>query len=312
MSISDHLQQFEGRTVVDYVVGQRLVAPDKHAYRLALDYDASDKGETFVNLFATFIADPASAEVQALLIGDWGGAGQGDDSSSVVEALAAARHRLPRLRALFLGEIIMEESEISWISQSDVSPLFTAFDRLESLFLRGGNGLQLGRPRHTQLRKLVIETGGMPGALVREVTSGELPALRDLELWLGDDGYGNDVSTEDLARLLAAGPCRRLIRLGLRDDCRADDTAKLLADVGVPETLEELDLSLGTLGDAGANALLASKWLPRLKRLDIHHHYVSDETVARLRRVVASLNADDVQEPDSWDGEEHRYVAVGE
>jgi hypothetical protein len=312
MSIGDHLQQFEGRTVVDYAAGQRPVLPDKFAYRLALDYDAFDKGEKFVDLLASFVADPASAEVQALLIGDWGGAGQGVDSSLVVEALAAARHRLPKLRALFLGEITMEESEISWISQSDVSPLFTAFADLESLYLRGGNGLQLGRPRHAQLRKLVIETGGMSVALLREVTSGDLPALRDLELWLGDEEYGNDVTTEDIAKLLAAGPCSRLIRLGLRDDCRADDTAKLLAAVGVPETLEELDLSMGTLGDEGANALLASDWLPRLKHLDIHHHYVTGAVVESLRRVVASLNADDVQEPDNWDGEERRYVAVGE
>jgi len=103
-----------------------------------------------------------------------------------------------------------------------------------------------------------------------------------------------------------------LTYLGLRDDCRADETAKLLAEIGVPATLEVLDLSLGTLGDEGADAIASSDWLKQLQKLDVHHHYVSTEVVARMRSIVSELNAEDVQEPDEWDGTPHRYVAVGE
>ena len=312
MTIDNHLTEFEGLPVVIFSGEGLIPSAATSAVRLGLDWDAFDKGKTFIDVFAAFLVDPKCSEVQALIIGDWGGAGQGDDSSPVVEALVSARDQLPKLRALFLGEIIVEESEISWINQSDVSPLFQAFPNLAALYLRGGEGLSLGRPQHERLSKLVIETGGMPSTVVREVTSAKLPQLEHLELWLGDEGYGNDVSTEDLRALLTDGPCQRLTYLGLRDDCRADSTAKLLAGTKPPSTLSILDLSLGTLGDEGALALATCEWIRQLKLFDIHHHYVSPPNVEKLRSLVSEVNANDMQEPDDWDGEPHRYVAVAE
>lgn len=312
MTIGEHLTQFEGLQVTDYAAGDAISAPTKAAYRLMLDYDAHDEGRTFVDLFSAFLADPASSQVEALIIGDWGGAGQGEDSSPIVEALVSARSKLPKLRALFLGEMVMEESEISWIQQSDVSPLFEAWPNLAALYLRGGNGLRLGKPRHEQLRKLVIESGGLPADVVRDVASARLPSLAHLELWLGEDNYGNDIGVDDLELLLSSDVCRNLTYLGLRDDCRADQTAQVLRQIGLSPSVTSLDLSLGTLGDQGAEALLQSAWLKQLAKLDIHHHYVSDELVARLKTIVKEVNADDKTEEDVWNGKGHRYVAVGE
>jgi hypothetical protein len=312
VTINNHLTVFEDLPVAEFTGEGCVPSTASNAIRLSLDWDAFDKGKTFIDLFASFLADPSCVEVQALLIGDWGGAGQGDGSAPVVEALVSGHDRLKKLRALFLGEITVSESEISWINQSDVSPLFHAFPNLSTLCLRGGEGLSLGRPQHERLRKLVIETGGMPSTVVREVASAKLPQLEHLELWLGDDGYGNDVSTEDIRLLLTEGPCQRLSYLGLRDDCNADETAKLLAGTKPPATLVSLDLSLGTLGDEGAAALATSGWIRQLKKLDVHHHYVSPGIVAQLRSLIPEVNADDVQEPDDWDGQPHRYVAVAE
>ncbi|MAT72639.1 MAG: hypothetical protein CMJ58_24430 [Planctomycetaceae bacterium] len=312
MTINAHLDEFQGLPVVDFSCDSALPSDGSKAIRIALDWEAHDSGQSFLDLFAAFLDAPGSAEVLALLIGDWGGTGEGNDSGPVVEALVSARDRLPNLRHLFLGEMTMEESEISWITQSDVSPIFEAFPLLETFCIRGGNDLRLGKPRHKALRKLVIETGGMSGAIVREVASGEFPELVHLELWLGDDGYGNDVSEDDLRGLLSSGACSRLTYLGLRDDCNADATAKLLAETSVPPTLKTLDLSLGTLGDEGASALSGCPWLGQLKVLDMHFHYMSAEAVSQLKSVVPAVNADDVQQPDDWDGEPHRYVAVGE
>lgn len=312
MTIHAHLTEFEGLPVVPYSPDAPLAKPAGHAYRLSLDWDSHESGDTFLGLFASLLGDPGVTEVQALVIGDWGGAGQGDGSEPVVEALVSAREQLPALRALFVGEMVCEESEISWINQSDISPLFQAFPNLQALYVRGGQELQIGRPQHALLRKLVIETGGMSGELVREVIQAKLPQLSHLELWLGDDGYGNDVSSDDIETLLKSGPCSNLKYLGLRDDCGADETAKVIASTGLPASIECLDLSLGTLGDEGAEALLASGVLKALKRLDIHHHFVTDEWVAKLCAAVPELVADDKQEPQSWGGEIHRYVAVSE
>lgn len=312
MTIHAHIEKFEGLSVVDFDADSDIGDAKGNAYRVAIDWEAYEEDETFLDRFAAFVSDPAASDVEGLIIGDWGGTAEGNDSAPVVEALVNSREQLPKLRALFLGEMIMEESEISWINQSDVSPIFQAFPNLETLYLRGAGGLELGRPKHSLLRKLVIETGGMPAALMREVTSAELPNLTHLELWLGDEGYGNNIRADDIQALLKDGPCGKLTYLGLRDDCHADDTAKVLAQTGLPAGVETLDLSLGTLGDEGAQALFDSGCLASVKKLSIHHHYVSPALTEKLAAAVAELNAIDVQEPDDWDGEPHRYVAVAE
>ena len=39
--------------------------------------------------------------------------------------------------------------------------------------------------------------------------------------------------------------------------------------------LKTLDLSMGVLSDVGAEALLAGQPLTHLRRLDLHHHFLS-------------------------------------
>lgn len=312
MTIDEHLDEFEGFSILEFDDEAGSAGDGSQAVRLGLDWDAHDEGKKFVDMLAAFLAASGASHCPALVIGDWGGSGEGNDSAPAVEALVSARDKLPGLRHLFLGEMTVEESEISWINQSDVSPLFEAFPQLETLYLRGGSGLRLGRPRHANLRKLVIETGGLDGEVVREVASADFPNLTHLELWLGDDGYGNTVTEEDVRGLLASSACQNLTYLGLRDDCHADATAKLLAEIGIPPSVKTLDLSLGTLGDEGAQALAECSWLSQLKLLDLHHHYVSPELIKQLKANAAEVNDDDVRKPDEWGGELHRYVAVGE
>ena len=109
-------------------------------------------------------------------------------------------------------------------------------------------------------------------------------------------------------RLLGAlgGPTLRY--LGLRDSQIADELAQWLADEEVVGRLQTLDLSLGTLGDAGARALLDSAHVRSLRRLDLSHHYISPALQQHLKALPLEVVLDDAQEED--DGE--RYVAVGE
>src|SRR5690349_19136052 len=100
MPIYTHLSEFEGLPVVEYIAGKGIASPASSAIRVALTWEAFDQNQKFVDQFAALLAEPGAAEVLALIIGDWGGAGQGDDSSSVVEALVSARDKLPGLRAL--------------------------------------------------------------------------------------------------------------------------------------------------------------------------------------------------------------------
>lgn len=310
---SEHAERFAGLPVRDYSADEGIVDPIGSAQRLSVDYDAAEGGETLAGLLDRFLADPAAGQVRALVVGAWESVfDSANDSAPIVAALAAARDRLTGLKALFLGDITSDEAEISWISQSDVTPLLEAYPALEHLQVRGGNGLALGPIRHEGLRTLVIESGGLPASVVQSVGASDFPNLEHLELWLGTDNYGGDATVEDLAPILSGERLPRLKYLGLRDSQIADRVAAALAEAPILRRIEVLDLSLGTLGDDGALALMSGGALAGLKRLDIHHHYVSDEVLDGLQALGVELDASDQEEPDEDEDGDYRYVAVGE
>ncbi|WP_062348932.1 STM4015 family protein [Herbidospora yilanensis] len=241
-----------------------------------------------------------TGQVRALVVGGWDA-----DADTVVERLVAGAHRLPALRALFFGAIPQEAQEISWINQADVTPLLTAFPDLERLETRGGMGLRLAPVRHDRLRMLRIESGGLGGEVVRGVAACVFPALEHLELWLGVDEYGGDYTVEDLAPILTGDRLPALKHLGLQDSDRQDDVAAAVATAPIVARLDGLALSMGTLTDDGAEALLAGQPLTHLRRLDLHHHYLSDAMMARLRAALGSVDLDlegqgDPEEYDGW------------
>ncbi|WP_299410686.1 STM4015 family protein [Acaryochloris sp. IP29b_bin.148] len=312
MTIADHLTELMGQPVKNYNPDEGLVNPADTAYRLTvadLDYDSEIK---IFDRMAAFFEEPHVSEVTNLVIGLWDWEGFEVDSRPIVEALVAAQDQLPHLQALFLGDIVGEECEISWIQQTDISPLFLAYPQLRYLGVRGGEGLRLGIPTHEHLQTLVIESGGLSAAVVRDISAAQLPNLEHLELWLGEDNYGGDTTVEDLSILLAGERFPQLRYLGLRDSQIADEIAIALATAPVLNQLSTLDLSLGTLTDRGAEALLASPDLPTLDRLDLHHHYLSEAMMARLQALPLTVNVADRQEADEYDGETWRYIAVSE
>jgi hypothetical protein len=313
MAIYEHAANFAGLPVSDYDGESRITDPATRAQCLRVGYDAHEEGMTFGTLLEMFLSDPGAREVTALVVGDWGAAYDSENSAApVVAALAAARDRLPALKALFLGDITSEETEISWIRQTNITPLLEAYPDLEELRVRGGEDLELDPVRHERLRSLILESGGLPGRVVRAVGAADLPNLEHLELWLGSDNYGGDATVADLAPILEGKVFPRLKYLGLRDCERADEVAAALAGAPIVRRIEVLDLSLGNLADEGAVALLNGGQLSGLRRLDIHHHYVSDEVLDGLTALGIELNTEDRQEPDEYGGEIHRYIAVSE
>jgi hypothetical protein len=320
VGVYEHLTEFAGRPVRDWDADGGIRDAAGTAYRLSLSYDEADNGATLADKLGAFLADPNAGQVEALVIGSWNAADAGESSEPIVEALAAAaRGRLVRLRHLFFGDIISEECEISWIVQSDLSPLLEAYPDLEHLTVRGGQGLSLGAPRHEKLRELVLQSGGLPPAVVHEVTSADLPALEHLELWLGTPSYEGNATVEDVAPLLWGDRFPWLRYLGLKNSEIQDEIAQAVAAAPVLDRLEVLDLSMGTLGDAGAKALLDSRAVRRLRKLDIHHHYVTPSVVARLQALGIEVDASDSEagydeeDPDdAEDTDDDRYVAHAE
>ncbi len=300
--IQRNVGTFVGQRVVDY--DPEKPARSDVAYRFRSDYEDN----ALLDNLAHFAQSEAAAQCSALVIGAWQGDDSGTDSSEVIAALVAHKSRFPRLIALYLGDITYEENEMSWIQQSDLSPLLEAYPQLQLLRTRGGEGLQISRPQHANLRALAMETGGMNSSLVQSLANAQFPNLEYLELWLGTEDYGGNVSPEDLQPIFAGTLFPKLKYLGLRNSDQADAIAQAVVTAPVLQQLETLDLSLGTLSDEGARALLQIKG--PLKRLNLHHNYISSDWIRQLKELPLSLDATNPSDMDA--DAEGRYVAVGE
>lgn len=287
--------------------GAPMPAAGEAAWRLSVRDDGAK--ETFEEHFARFVETVDTTEVRAIIVGNWGDAYE-NDASAPIRLLAGNAARFPALRSLFFGAMSSEECEISWIVQSDVTPLLEAFPLLERLEIRGGTELELRPTRHDNLRILRFETGGLPPGVARAVGESEFPALEYLELWLGAVEYGGDTTVADLEGILSGERLPALKHLGLQDSEIQNEVATAVASAPVVARLESLALSMGTLTDAGAEALLASRSLTHLRRLDLHHHFLTDAMVERLKTTFATteLDVSEQEKPeDDW-----YYVAVSE
>ncbi|WP_329138984.1 STM4015 family protein [Streptomyces sp. NBC_01476] len=319
MTDIEHLKELHGLPAFEFPApGEampELPAPDTVAWRLALDPYGDTSDPDFAGCWERFAAVVDLTGVRALIIGPWGEV-YDNDSGDVVEQLVAARDRLTGLQAVFIGDLEMEEAEISWIEQSDVTPLLTAFPGLREFGVRGGTGLRFPPVRHEGLRTLVFQTGGLPAQVVRGVAASELPALEHLELWLGVESYGGDATVDDLAPILAGGRFPALRHLALRNSEIQDEIAAAVASAPVVAQVTSLDLSLGVLTDDGAAALLTGQPLIHLDRLDLHHHFVSEAVVQRVRETLepagVKVDLSDPCEPWESDGRSHRFTSVSE
>ncbi len=299
--ILSNLGTFIGMRVVDY-------DPEKPArsdvvYRLRSTWEKEELP------LESFLASEAAGEARGLVIGAWQVDDSSVDSSQVVHELAQAAGRLGKLAALYLGDIVGEECEMSWINQCDLTPLLLAFPSLQLLRTRGGEGLALSNPRHQRLRGLALEAGGLDVSVIRSVCQADFPELEYLELWLGTSDYGATATVADLQPLLSGRLFPKLKYLGLRNSELADELAGVLVNSPVVERLETLDLSLGVLTDEGGRSLLKLS-SPTLKKLNLHYNYFSPELSRQLKALPFTV---DVSVPAGMEEEEEaRFVAVGE
>ncbi|MFJ8660619.1 STM4015 family protein [Streptomyces sp. NPDC093795] len=318
MTVDHHTREFHDLPVFDFPAEDaRVELPDAAAvaWRISSPTYCEPEDEQWGPLFERFLKTVDTGRVRALVVGGWDEAYE-TSSAAIVAALIGANDRLTALEAVFLGDMTSEDCEISWIIQSDVTPLLAAYPALREFVVRGGTGLVFPSVRHTGLETLVVESGGLGAEVVRGIAGSDLPALENLELWLGTDTYGGDSTPEDLAPLLSGTAFPALRSLGLCNSVVQDAVAAAVASAPVVARIERLDLSMGVLTDEGAAALLDGRPLTHLAHLDLSHHFLSD---AMRERVLAALVPhgvtvvlDDAQEPDEYNGKVYRYVAVAE
>ncbi|HWS32489.1 MAG TPA: STM4015 family protein [Actinoplanes sp.] len=327
MDNDDHLSSFAGLPTLEYYSGLDTPDPAAVAWRLSwgglwangcpchtCTLDRRQRPEIVgrtCDMDLDGFVEQWGDRATTLIISD------GDDSAPDYEQIAAALTRMPKLRALFVGDVFEREAEISWIHQSDLSVLLAAAPTLEHLQVRGSAGLKFPPIRHDNLRRLILEGSGLPGPVARGVGASDLPALEHLELWLGTEDYhGSPTIVDDLAGVLSGQRLPALRHLGLRNAELSDEVAAAVAIAPVIARLDELDLSLGILSDTGAEALLTGQPLTHLRRLNLSHHFLTDDMAAHLDDSLPDVDVDTSDprlgaDPDYYE-EDERYIAVSE
>jgi hypothetical protein len=297
MAFSELRFSFAGKKVMDFK--DKLFDLDKYAFRVRREYEDE---RSFLEIFNTMLEQENADQLEAILIGAWSDELFDDNSAPVVEALVAAKDKLPNLKGIFLGDITYEECEVSWIHQCDVSPLFHAYPDLEVFGVRGSEELVFGHLEHAGLKHLIVQSGGLDVSVVRDLLGSEFPNLEQLDLYLGTDNYGANTAIDDLAPLFRGEVFPKLTSLGLRNSDLTDAMAGVIANSPILERIKTLDLSLGTLSDDGAKALMASEKLGHLEKLDIHHHFITPDVLgelkSHLRKIKVKIDASDPQDPD--------------
>lgn len=303
--IGQNAGTFIGKRVVDY--DQEKPARTDCVYRFRSDWD----GNEVIPSLEHFLATEAANSANALIIGAWHGDDPELTSEEVIKVLTNSKDRLPNLAAIYVGDMTSEENEMSWIHQSDVSPLLQAFPKLQLLRTRGGDGLAIKSPEHPNLRGLALETGGMDISVIRSICMSNFPNLEYLELWLGTDEYGANHTVADLQPILSGKLFPKLKYLGLRNCQDADNLAGVVVNSPLIGRIETLDLSLGVLTDEGGRALLKLPASPALKKLNLHYNYMTPELIKQLKALPLTVDASKPSTMDEGD-DEWRFVAVGE
>ncbi|GII57170.1 hypothetical protein Pth03_55590 [Planotetraspora thailandica] len=309
--VHDYRDRYAGLPVVEFSgLGDDAELPDPGAvvWRFSTESYGEEQG-AWAAIFTRFLERVDTTAVRAVVVGCWENPYE-ESAETVIRLLADNAARFPELRALFLGAIVSEECEISWIVQADVTPLLEAFPLLERLEVRGGAQLRLRAVRHEGLRMLRFESGGLPAEVVRAVGQCDLPNLEHLDLWLGVEEYGGQATVDDLEPILTGERLPRVTHLGLQDSEIEDEIATAVGSAPVVARLQTLSLSMGVLTDRGAEALLTGQPLTHLRRLDLHHHFLTETMMKRMEEALPGVDVDlgEQESPeDDW-----RFVAVDE
>ncbi|MFO0736149.1 MAG: TIGR02996 domain-containing protein [Labilithrix sp.] len=227
-----------------------------------------------------------------------------DGWPSVLEVLHQLEGVRP-LRILFLGDSAMSAGHPrpAFGPIGDLSGLWSRFPRLEIVALRGGM-MDLGGLELPRLRELTIETSALQREALLALGARTWPALERLELWFGDRRC--TCTLNELVPILEAARFPALGHLGIRNCPFVDRVCHALAHAPLAAQLRVLDLSLGTLTDLGAAALMdAKESFTNLAVLDVRwSHFRSEWSFEGLAKFVdrghVVSDRDDLGRPKVW------------
>jgi uncharacterized protein (TIGR02996 family) len=253
-------------------------------------------------LVTTLLALPSSRFLEMLTLG---AASVHEDGvpEAVIDALVATGPR-PTLRT-FAFETDGEEEMLSWTTTGPLDRALPLYPNLTTLDLDAGE-VVLGTLALPMLARLRIQTCGLTEDNLRSIIAAKLPLLRTLELWFGEHPM------LDLA-MAAVEAHPHITDLGIVNTSFTDELAAALAVSPSLAHRERLDLSRGTLTDAGALELARARAdgrAPRLTAIDVSACYLTGDGIAALQRAGLDVSANDQRTVEEEGGT--RYVDVWE
>jgi hypothetical protein len=190
-------------------------------------------------------------------------------------------------------------------------PICAAAPNLTALTLRSGT-MSFGAIDLPELRSFTVLTGGLTSDNITEITAAKWPKLEKLALQLGSASFDCDVTIDDVQKILDGnGVPPTVTHLGLANSEIVDEICARLPAAKILPQLKEIDLSLGTMGIQGAEALAAAKErFAHLELLDVSESWIDQRGRELLKnlcqRVELGGQNDDGGDPDD------RYITAGE
>lgn len=266
------------------------------------DYEEYENGKGVKTLAEDILKDPEFIDLEELIIGGWGG--EYEESCQVfLDAVVENADRFGHIRKLFVGDMDFEVCEVSWIMQGDYSRIWKAMPQLKELTIKGSMDLTLGEIEHENLESLTIICGGLGQNVIKEIERAKLPALKKLLLYIGVEDYGFDGDADTIKELLANSDFPKLTYLGIVDSEIQDELTEVVLESKYIRQIETLDLSCGTLTDKGGNLLLEKLTdLPNIRKLDVHHHYLSGDMMEKLGKLSLETDLSEQEEAEKWNG----------
>ncbi len=262
-----------------------------------------DENKSAEALVEEILADPDLPGLKEIVIGNWGGAWE-EDCQALLDGIVENADRFSNVESLFVGDMDFEECEVSWIMQGDYSKLWAALPGLKELTIKGSMDLELGEIVHEGLESLTIICGGLPTDVIESIQNARLPKLKKLLLYIGVEGYGFNGDADTIRDLLEKADFPELTYLGITDSEIQDDLTALVLESKFMGQITTLDLSNGTLTDKSGKLLLEKlPAFPNVKKLDVHHNYLSEKMIEDLKGFSIEVDASERKEPYKYRGE---------
>lgn len=272
-----------------------IIDPEHNAYVVAMS-NMGKAGKYDLNNFQSLIKDPRIGELQALIFQiDNNPRDREHTFTFSLKAINKKRHLFPRLRALFIGDSILDiapENNKSKLEISDIRPLLEAFPALEILEIAGHFGyhqLDCSNLKHDKLKTLVVRADDLTGDNIEQISTISLPSLQYLELWLGNRAKVAEIKKAMLP-ILSGISAPNLKYLGL---CGYHDTDDLVSEIlpsPIIDRLAVLALKMGKMKIQGVYALLNCSKLGNLKLLNASGSFLSPEEVQVIRKLSCQID----------------------